>query len=375
MIGRMLHRMMGMLGAAMLAAAPILAQSPPADMPPRGDLAPVDYGSPSAWLCRPGVDDGSCSANLDAVAIDAKGARADAPYAPAKAPAIDCFYVYPTVSADPTMYSDMVPGPEERRTVHAQAARLGAQCRVFAPLYHQLTSAALRWGMTHPAAGGPQMDFDPAYRDVVAAWKSYLAHDNKGRGVVLVGHSQGAILVKRLIAEEIDGKPARKMLVAAYLAGNVDLTDRSFRAIPPCAAIGQTGCVVAWSSYRDGDDGRRFFGGAAPGTRAICVNPAAPGGGRGLLKSYLPRPALAPAGDPPYVETVGQLSAECVSDGQGDVLRIRIEPGRYADLLAMALGRSSSAPAGWGLHPLDINLVQGNMLDMIAAQSAAWGRR
>ena len=27
--------------------------------------------------------------------------------------------------------------------------------------------------------------------DVVAAWRHYLDHDNRGRGVVLIGHSQG----------------------------------------------------------------------------------------------------------------------------------------------------------------------------------------
>lgn len=361
----------GTMAAALLTVG--AAAQAPAGMPARGDLAPVDYAQASAWLCRPGVDDGTCSANLDAIAFDGKGARSAAPYVAAKDPPIDCFYVYPTVSNDPTMYSDMAAGAEERRTVHGQAARLGAACRVYAPIYHQYTITALHWQTGHPAAG--QIDFDPAYVDVVAAWRSYLARDNRGRGVVIVGHSQGAILLKRLLAEEIDGKPAQKRLVGAYLAGNLDLTDRSFRAIPPCASTGQTGCVVAWSSYQDGDAGRRVFGAAGPGTRAICVNPASPGGGRGFLKAYLPKPAISPVGDPPYVEVVGQLSAECVSDAGGSVLRIRVEPGPFAGLLSAALTRSSSAAAGWGLHPLDISLAQGNMLDLIAAQSAAWTRR
>jgi hypothetical protein len=54
------------------------------------------------------------------------------------------------------------------------------------------------------------------------------------------------------------------------------------------------------------------------------------------------------------------------------VLRIRIEPSRYADLLKTSLGRASSAAPDWGLHPLDISLVQGNMIDMIEAQAANW---
>jgi len=368
----MMRHWMGSMVAALLLGSAVSAQAPAGDMPARGDTTAADYAQDASWLCRPGVDDGTCSTNLDAVAVDAKGARTPAPYAAAKDPPIDCFYIYPTVSNDPTLYSDMNAGPEERRTVHAQASRLGSRCRVFAPIYHQLTSAALRYGMTHAGAAAA-LDFDPAYAGVLAAWKSYLARDNHGRGVVVFGHSQGAILLKRLIAEEIDGKPAQKLLVGAYLAGNVDLTTKSFKAIPTCKAADQTGCVVAWSSFQEGDTSQRFFASSKPDAPALCVNPAAPGGGRGILKSYLSRPSMAPPSDPPYIETIGQMSAECVTDAAGTVLRIRIEPGPFADLLGMMLGRYASLP-GWGLHLLDVNLVQGNMLDMVAAQSAAWGK-
>ena len=43
-------------------------------------------------------------------------------------------------------------------------------------------------------------------------------------------------------------------------------------------------------------------------------------------------------------------------------------------MLAAGLKRRG-ARSGWGLHPLDVNLHQGNMLDLLAAESAAWGRR
>ena len=60
-----------------------------------------------------------------------------------------------------------------------------------------------------------------AYADVAAAWHHYLSVDNKGRGVVLIGHSQGSGMLNQLIKKEIDPNPAqRKLLVAAYLAGS-----------------------------------------------------------------------------------------------------------------------------------------------------------
>ena len=359
-----------LLLAGLIAAAPLYAQmpQPPATMPDHGDTPPVDYALPASWICRPGVDDGTCSANLDAARIDTAGTRTSAPHVVAKDAPVDCFYVYPTASRDTTMYSDLIPDAEEKRSVHGQAARLGARCRLFVPAYHQLTMTALAWVAAHP---DPAPGFEIPYRDVLAAWKSYLAHDNHGRGVVLVGHSQGAILLKRLIAEEIDGKPAQKFLVAAYLAGNPDLNAQSFHAVKPCAASDQTGCVIAWSSYLDSYQGPRFFGGTKSGVAPLCVNPAAVGGGRAALATYLSKPSFAPPSDPPYVELAGQLTAECVADPAGAVLRIHIEPGPAAGLLGVVMERFSPAPA-WGEHPLDISLVQGNMIDLIGTQAAAW---
>ena len=55
--------------------------------------------------------------------------------------------------------------------------------------------------MTHPAAPGPAPPrLTIGYDDVVDAWNYYLAHENHGRGVVLVGHSQGSGVLTGLIA-------------------------------------------------------------------------------------------------------------------------------------------------------------------------------
>jgi hypothetical protein len=83
---------------------------------------------------------------------------------------------------------------------------------------------------------------------------------------------------------------------------------------------------------------------------------------------------MAPETDPPWVETRGQLSARCVADAEGDVLRVTIEPGRYADLLATALHAYRLGP-GWGLHRLDLNLPQGNIIDLLQAEGESWSRR
>ncbi len=357
-------------GLALSLAAPAFAEPAPAQPAPT-----IDYGASASWLCRPGAET-VCTADLDALAIGPDGTRTPQGFAAAADPAIDCFYVYPTVSHETTPYADMTASPEIVRTARAQAGRLASRCRLFVPLYRQLTVA----GLDQSLGGGGTFDWSQPYVDVLAAWRWYLAHDNKGRGVVLIGHSQGTILLQRLIAEEIDGKPAQARLVAAFLAGDPGLPVPAgavvggvFKHVPLCTSAAQTGCAYAWGSFAVDDASATRYFGRSPGGGLIggCVDPAAPGGGKGLLKAYLPKPAMAPANDPPWIEVVGQLSASCVADAQGNVLRVTVEPTSFADLLHGVLTRVAARP-GWGLHALDLSLPQGNILDDIDAETAAW---
>lgn len=347
----------------LISSGPVGAEEPP--------QTPIDYGQPATWLCRPG-NDGICTTGLDALIVGADGTRTPQPFAPAADPPIDCFYVYPTVSKQKAVYADMAPSDEIQAVAKAQAGRLSSRCRLFVPLYRQMTLAGI--------FSGAQLDLDSPYRDILAAWRWYMAHDNHGRGIVLVGHSQGTMLLQRLIAEEIDGKPVQAQLVSAFLAGNLSLpvpkgktVGGALKHVPLCTAAAQTGCVYSWASYAATDtQGSRLFGGSpGPGLESACVNPAAPGGGKGPLKAYLPKPAMAPANDPPWLEVVGQLSATCAADDQGNVLRIQTEPSEFADILQMLFQRVGARP-GWGLHRLDVGLPLGNMLDDIDAETKAW---
>jgi hypothetical protein len=109
--------------------------------------------------------------------------------------------------------------------------------------------------------------------------------------------------------------------------------------------------------------------------RAGCVNPAAPQGGRAALKAYLPKPPTAPESDPPFLLFPQGLTAECVTDPKGAVLRVTVEPGALQAPLTTALSRPGLP--GWGLHTYDVNLTIGNLLDVTEAKLAAWssGRR
>jgi len=368
--------------AASFAAAAVLAGGSAASAQAPAPSAPVaaspDYGQDAAWLCRPRRAD-ACAAPLDATVLSADGRRAPERFAAARDPPVDCFYVYPTVSADPTPLSDMSPGPEEARTAVVQAARFASRCRVFAPIYRQVTMA----GLTASLRSGAPADWASPYQDVRAAWRDYLRGDNHGRGVVLIGHSQGAILLARLLAEEIEANPAQhRLLVSAILPGHVGVAvptgaevGGDFRITPLCRRADQSGCVVAFSTYAAADAApRRVFGRVAgAGRTAACVNPAALAGGAGPLRAYLRRPAAAPETDPPFVAVEG-LSAECVTDAGGSVLRVRALPGPNAAMLQTVLGATARVP-GWGLHTLDVGLTQGTLLDLVETQSRAWTAR
>jgi hypothetical protein len=202
-----MHRTTFRLGiaiASLVSAYTAFAQSPAA---PTASAAPNDYAKADSWLCRPGRQD-ACTVDLTTTIVAADGKLANEPYkANANAP-IDCFYVYPTVSLDATPNSDMTAGPEEKNVILQQFARFGSQCKQFAPLYRQITLTALR----SMIAGKPlEADRTLAYKDVVDAWNYYLEHDNNGRGVVLIGHSQGSGMLVRLIAEQtLRTRPRRR---------------------------------------------------------------------------------------------------------------------------------------------------------------------
>lgn len=358
---------------------------------PAGPTTPNDYAKDESWLCRPGRQD-ACAVDLAATVIQADGQTSvEAFKADPNAP-IDCFYVYPTVSSDPGGNSDMTPDLPEKAVADQQFARFGSVCKLYAPNYRQVTIAALRRVMMGQASNG---DSALAYDDVRDAWNDYLARDNRGRGVVLIGHSQGSRILLKLIAEEIDGKPVQKQLVSALILGMntpVDPAKDSYGSLPLCRTAGQVGCVISYVSFRADSPppvGSKFFGKVAePGMRAACVNPAALVGGSADVKSYFSdrtimgtamRPATVWAKGvtvaTPYVELPGLVSAECVRSGDFDYLAVTVHPDKAdprADNIPGDLLVLGQPLKDWGLHLVDMNLTIGDLVAVVGAQSKAY---
>ncbi len=383
--------------AAGLASAGLAthAQTPPSPPPAAPAAAPNDYTDPATWLCRPGRND-ACTINLNATVIRADGTTTvERFHADPDAP-IDCFYVYPTVSLDPGANATMKVEPAETKAVLHQFARFGSKCRLYAPVYRQITLTALTaMMMGRPPANA---NWNLAYEDVQNAWAEYLAHDNHGRGVVLIGHSQGSGMLSLLVANQIDGKPVQKQLISAILMGMAlqvppgKDVGGDFKTVPLCRAASQIGCAIAFSSFRANAPPPlgSLFGQGRKGDVAACVNPAALGGGSGELRSYFSSASgqivntasLQPAWitppqpiDTPFVETPGLLTAACVSDSHGTYLAITVHPtagGHRANDIGGDIVVGGQVQTGWGLHLIDADLNIGNLVAIVGEESKAY---
>lgn len=351
--------------------------------------------SSTVWLCRPGLSDNPCTSSLTTTVLRANGTTYVQRAHPAKNPPIDCFYVYPTVSTQATANANLHVDPQERAVAVAQASRFSQVCRVYAPMYPQLTLSAISRGIRPQWAA-------TAYLGVLSAWNDYLAHYNKGRGVVLIGHSQGASLLIALIKREVDPSPTeRQLLVSALLmGGNVTVpigqnVDGDFTHIPACQTDTQTRCVLAYSSFNSPPPANSFFGrvgtsisalsGIGPtstaGLQVLCTNPAALSGEVGSLDPYFPTTSFPGsraslkygtsskrAVRTPWVSYPNLYSARCQSSGGATWLQV-------TDIAGPKDTRPTVQPVlgpRWGLHLDDVNLAVGNLVQVVRDESLAY---
>ncbi len=360
------------------------------------DYATKNYRSASRWLCWPGADD-VCSNELSVAIVNPNGVRYDT-IERASDPQFDCFYVYPTISRDGGLLSDWnASADEEGVAATFQAAPLASSCRVIAPVYRQWTLESLATRLGGGSNAGSEHD---PFEDVLDAWRTYMATENGGRGVVLVGHSQGSALLSELIRSEIEPNPdVAELLIAAYLPGfsvqvpDGELVGGTFASTPLCATPSDTGCVVTWSSYRASEPALpgSIFGRNEPPTVAACNPPSALDGSRSITRPLFPAQrsdsvlaSLVPsvgAGDGWFGDTALEatyaalpefITIECA---QTDTHRFASVTVNADATDPRADGIQGDLGAGWGLHLLDVSLVLGDMVELVEDQYAGWAKR
>jgi hypothetical protein len=353
--------------------------------PPGAGAAPraLHAASSTVWLCNPTQAADPCASSRAATAVTARGATS-----PSLSPAspttrrFDCFYVYPTVSTETTANADLTVQPAETTAAVVQASRFSQRCTVWAPMYRQVTRA----GLAHATV----TSLVTAYISLLSAWKDYLAHDNRGRPIIFIGHSQGASLLIRLLQTQVDPSPSlrRRLVSAVLLGGNVQVppgrdVGGTFRNIPTCRRASQTRCVIAYSSFGSTPPANSLFGragrgvsllsgqGSAGSQQVACVNPVTFSSRVGALQPFFlnvisPTPGVRVL--TPWVTFPGLYTAQCQQSGGASWLQVTATPGSGDRRPTV----SASLGPQWGFHLNDVNLALGNLVTDVGLQEAAY---
>jgi hypothetical protein len=364
-----------------------------------GAVAASSASAESTWLCRPGLASNPClSSEETTIELDGGGTFVEHAQ-PANDPPIDCFYVYPTVSSQFTINANEEIAPEETAIAESQASRFSQVCKVYAPIYPQLTI---------PAINGFLGEVKPensikAFAGVATAFEEYIARYNDGRGFELIGHSQGSAMIEQLIKNVIEPNPAlRKELVGAQVLGGQVIVPEgknvggTFKTIPACSFAGQTGCVIAYSSFLEEPPANSLFGrptsilgGGVPEVehpQVLCVNPTVllQGPYAGPSLSYYPTfnayggkypsPFLgpvtqAPKAPTPWVATPAQYSARC--EARNGASWLQLTPRDPKDTRTETVLVNTLGPT-WGQHLVDVNAQLGNLVADAGVQGAAY---
>ena len=203
-----------------------------------------DYSQLQYWAAHPQKHDPS----------DSVPAPLLANYAPDST--VDIFFIHPTSYTNEGRelgWNAAIDNAElnvktDYGSILFQASVFNASGRVFAPRYRQAHLSAY-YPKNAADSASAMAAFELAYQDVKTAFDYYLAHENKGRPMIIASHSQGSTHAKRLLKEYFDNQTMKKRLVVAYVVG-MALDPAQFSNIPVCSNTNQTGCICSWRTYQ-----------------------------------------------------------------------------------------------------------------------------
>ena len=164
----------------------------------------------------------------------------------------DIFYIYPTLNTSKKDIRWNVPiddTEQQNKVLHTavkyQVSPFATSGKIYVPFYRQAHIRAYR------GYKGDAEALNLAYGDVKEAFTYYLKNYNKGRPIILVGHSQGTTHGIRLLKDFFDNKPLQKRLIAAYLPG-IRIQPNEFSTILPMKSPKETGGFVSWNTRKKG---------------------------------------------------------------------------------------------------------------------------
>ncbi len=280
-----------------------MAMVPTAAFEEQEALAVNAYRDPAMWFSRPGkLPDPArwqpeAAASADEAARDeaAPPAPSDPPSPPQDGEAADeagaeavppfaVFFVHPTSFLNRSSWN--APLADERSQERARlflrglASPFNQASEIWAPRYRQATFGAFLTDAPEAARA-----IDAAYLDIDQAFTFFLESLDQEMPIVIVGHSQGALHVIRLLRDRVAGTPLEERVAMVYAVGwPISIThDLPALGLPACATPSQGGCIASWSSFAEpADPGRVLdtyrnsigFDGELRGESPIlCLNP------------------------------------------------------------------------------------------------------
>jgi hypothetical protein len=353
---------------------------------PKGAMSPfvgyesARYAKDASWVCRPDLAADPCHGDRTLTELRPDGTSSIVPPAPPAQGDVDCFYVYPTV--DTSFMADNHDNFEDRKAIdrvaRAQIAQFAEACRVYVPFYRQVTLGTY-------FGSGPEVRerrLAVAFSDVRDAFQHYMGQYNHGHKIVLIGHSQGAEMIVRLLKADFDHDPTMqaRLLVAMPIGGKVEVragrsTGGTFDTLPACTYPDQLGCIVAYRSFLADANPTRADDMPRAQDETVCVNPAL-GAGASPSAHWFSRAVFLAEGPfkekvhTPYVVLRDFYAGRCITGTGGfRFLGVSIAPAP-GDVRKNPINFGSylmSTPVG--LHVLDLQFAQGDLIDLIARKA------
>ena len=138
--------------------------------------------------------------------------------------AVDIFYYYPTAWQKVNESDPIICEIDNPSMLRGAASAFGRQAtafetagNVYAPYYRQDDAAST---VLLPSEEQAKVVGGIPTLDAIAAFDYYIKHFNNGRPYILVGHSQGAIVLSNLLSSYMKENPsAYENMIAAYVIG------------------------------------------------------------------------------------------------------------------------------------------------------------
>ena len=197
-----------------------------------------NYSNLNSWIAHPKIQDSILNSFYPENIDDLKA---------------DVFYIYPTLITDKNniswnadIYNKDQNSIIRNTAIQYQASAWAKAGRIYSPLYRQ---AHYRVFFEPYTSNGGLIAGEIAYNDIKKAFTYYINNLNKGRPIIIAGHSQGAVHCKMLLRDFFDGKDLKDRLIAAYLIGTSIKKDY-FNDIKPMYSPTENKGYVTWNTFR-----------------------------------------------------------------------------------------------------------------------------